>query len=166
MKNQKTTERFFIVFLLTICLILLLGKVANGDTRRGRILDSPQAIIPNAKLVPNKFGGHNYYVQGKIVGYSRKNVHDSYDIYIKGRLKYRGASFKGTHTFTPTPPSTQRTYKSALHNKPRQRVKAPSSIMSTQQRDAYVKRWRAQRAEQSKSKTRIWEHLFPGRFDN
>ena len=117
MKNKnRTIEHVIVIIALTIFLIILFQcSTAGADTRRDRTLETPQGVIPNAKLRDNNSGGHDYYIKGKMVARSRKNINGSYDIYVKGRLKWKGAKFKNSpNTTFKESPKTHYVHKSKL----------------------------------------------------
>ena len=94
---MKKVSRFTVVFISCLFLsIIFCTTNVFAYTLRNRTLANPQVIIPKATLIPNKQGGHNYYLDGSLVGRTMVNSSGSYDVYIKGRLKYKGATFSNT----------------------------------------------------------------------
>ena len=95
----------FIIITLAFILLITVWKTSLVSGADGRHFSSPQAVRRNAVLQPNVFGGYNYYVNNHKVGYSKKNLAGSYDIYIGNRLKYRGSTFQKEHKFTDVQPT-------------------------------------------------------------
>jgi len=95
----------FIIIAFVFVLLITVWKTSLVEGTDGRHFSSPQAVRRNAVLQPNVFGGHNYYVNNHKVGYSKKNLAGSYDIYIGNRLKYRGSTFQKEHKFTDVQPT-------------------------------------------------------------
>jgi hypothetical protein len=61
-------------------------------------ISDPQAFLPKATMKANEYGGIDYYMNGKIVGYSSKNSNGSYDLYHMGRIKYRDTYYKNSES--------------------------------------------------------------------
>lgn len=150
---KKLLDCFVLFAIVTFLYVLLQCSVVEGS-RRNRVLSNPQVVVPNARLVNNQMGGHDYYVGGKRVAYSRKNVHGSFDIYVAGRLKYKGAHYDNTNTsrYTHGPVRGDRVHSSTRYD-------------SQETWDEYYKRWRNQRYSM-RGKVYWWEHYYPQHFRN
>lgn len=112
------TAVFILLYSVFIC------SVDAGQTRRNRTLKDPSVIVPGAKLVTNPYGGHNYIKNGRRVAYSAKNATGSYDIWVMGHLKYRGAKFVNSEKYRDmrpaSPKSKMRARTEHVYIKPRQ----------------------------------------------
>ena len=138
---------------VVIFLIILFQSSVRAGSRRGRTLEHHNSVIPFATLVPNNQRGYDYFVNGSRVGHSRKNNMGSYDIYIKGRLKYKGASFEnsGRHNFR------YHNYKTSIYRHNNKNMKA-------QVRWGHPQGWTAKREAQHANRPKVWEHFYPGLF--
>lgn len=165
---KKTLDVLVLAAVVIFLITVFQCSIANAGT-----FSSPQVIIPGATLRANQLGGHNYYKGGKLVGQTRKNIHNSYDVYIKGRLKYKGIRFENspnTHVRSTNP--TRTTHSSNID---RTRDKTGSGKVKTtpprasnisrkeyqKRREAYLKQWSQQRSSAGGT-VYWWNHFFPG----
>ena len=158
------------VLVLAAVVIFLITVVQCSLVNAGTF-SSPQVIIPGATLRANQLGGHNYYKGGKLVGQTRKNIHNSYDVYIKGRLKYKGISFENSPTTYYRSTDSTRTTHSSNIDRTRgktgsEKTKATPPRASNisrkeyqKRRDAYLKQWSQQRANTGGT-VYWWDHFY------
>ena len=89
----------------------------------------------------------------------------SYDIYVKGRLKYKGTHFENTNVtrFYPTY-GYNNSYSGSRYNRNYNSYRSYSGSYGSS-RERQLTQWTANREAAHAGRTTIWEHFYLGMVD-